>query len=130
MSQASPQRFVFDVPVKPDQPGTAEMSLRSGPTGNPDSDVQQSLKCIDVHASPIGLAATVSYKMVSVSPEPMPGSTEHLISQFVFEKQIDVPLAVTTEITEVKALKPLGGTQGELSRKAAPLKISVTATEL
>ncbi len=121
------QRFVFDVPVTPDYPGEAAMNLTSGLTGPAEIGSKQSLKCTDVHASPTGLATKFSYTMDSVSPESVPGSTEHLVSHFVFEKQVDLPLASPTEITDVKALKPLD--EGHTPRPA-PLQITVTATEL
>jgi hypothetical protein len=79
------------------------------------------------------VAAKVSYTMDSVSPEPMPGSSEHLVSHFVFEKEVDLPLAVATEITDTKSLKPLqplGDVHGEPTPRPAPLQITVTATEL
>ncbi len=130
---ATTQSFIFDVPVSANHAGQAEMNLSSGPADQAATAVRQSLKCTEVHASPAGLAAKVSYTIDSVSPEPMPGSTEHLVSHFVFEKQVDLPLAVATDITDIKSLKPLqplGDTQGETSPRPAPLQITVTATEL
>lgn len=126
-NQDQSQRFVFDVPVTPDHPGQAEMNLASGPTGQAEMGPKQTLKCTAVHASKIGLAANVSYTMDSVSPEPMPGSTEHLVSHFVFEKQVDLPLASPTEITDMKSLRPIDGKRTPL---AAPIQITVTATEI
>jgi hypothetical protein len=126
-NQESSQRFVLDVPVMPDRPGQAEMNLTTGATGHAETGPKQTLRCTDVHASETGLAANVSYTVDSVSPEPIAGSTEHLISHFVFEKQIDLPLASPTEITDVKALKPIDGSQ---TPRPAPLQITVTATAL
>ncbi len=126
-NQESTQRFVFDVPVTPDHPGQAEMNLTSGRTGQAEIGPRQTLRCTDVHASPAGLAANISYTIDSVSPEPLPGSTEHMVSHFVFEKEIDLPLASPTEITNINSLKPLDGSQ---TPRPAPLQITVTATEL
>ncbi len=103
------------------------MNLSSGPTGEHENGAKQTLKCTDVHASKTGLAARVSYTMESVSPESMPGSTEHLVSRFVFEKQIELPLASPTEITDVRSLNPINGSG---TPRPAPLRITVTATEL
>ncbi len=126
-NQASSQRFVFDVPVAPDHPGQAEMNLTSGPIGQAGISPKQTFKCTEVHASQTGLAANVSYTMDSVSPEPVPGSKEHLVSHFIFEKQVDLPLGSAIEITDVKKLKPIDGSQ---TPRPAPLRITVTATAL
>jgi hypothetical protein len=131
--KSAAQSFVVDVPVSADHTGQAEMNLVSGPTDQAENAVRQTFKCTGVHASQTGLAAKISYVMDSVSPEPVPGSSEHLVSHFVFEKQIDLPLAVATAITDTKSLKPLqplGNAQGEPTRRPAPLQITVTATEL
>jgi len=130
---AATQSFVFDVPVSAGHSGQAEMNLTSGPADQAETAVRQTLKCTGVHASQSGVAAKVSYTMESVSPEPMPGSSEHLVSHFVFEKEVDLPLAVATEITDTKSLKPLqplGDVHGEPTPRPAPLQITVTATEL
>ncbi len=132
-NKAATQSFVFDVPVSADYSGQAEMNLSSGPADQAETAVRQTLRCTGIHVSQTGLAAKVSYTMDSVSPEPMTGSTEHLISHFVFERQVDLPLAVATEVTDTKSLKPLqslGDAQVKPVPRPAPLQITVTATEL
>jgi hypothetical protein len=125
--QKPSQSFVLDVPVRPDRPGTANMSGAAGSTGEIDGIVKQTLRCSEVRLSPTGLTAKVAFSIDSVSSEPLPGSDEPLHNQLTFERQIDVVLAKPTRITEEMHSLPLS--KG-VKKPLAPPQITVTATEI
>ena len=129
-SQQPSQSFVLDVPVAVGRPGVSILSAAEGPDGQIAGSVQKLIRCTDVHASANGLAAKVDFVIGSASA-PLPGSTEPVHHQMTFEKQIDVPLATPTRITNEMHMVSLrkGDPVPAATQPPAP-QITVTAVEL
>lgn len=128
--QQPSQTLVLDVPVTHDRPGMAKSATTSGLTGQPESSVQENLQCTEVQESATGLAVKVAFSMDSWA-QPLPGSTESIVHNLTFNRQVDLALGKPTRITEQLHAMPVGK-NGEAPANALPPEpqITVTAIEL
>lgn len=130
-SQQPSQSFVLDIPVTRERPGTSEMSVNSGLTGQLDGSVAQKMQCTDVRESATGVAAQVNFAMDSVTKAPPPYSSEPLHHNLTFDKKIDLVLGQPTRITDAMERKPLHpGDEALPSRLPAAPEITVTAVAM
>jgi hypothetical protein len=125
------QSFVLDIPVTHERPGTSDMSLNSGLTGQLEGSVAEKIQCTDVRESATGLAAMVTFAMDSVTKAPPPYSSEPLHHNLAFDRKIDLVLGKPTRITEEMQIKPLRkGDEAIPNRLPATPQITVTAIEM
>jgi hypothetical protein len=125
------QSFVMDIPVTHERPGTSEMSVNSGLTGQLEGSVAQKMQCTDVQESPTGLAAQVNFAMDSVTKAPPPYSNEPLHHNLSFDRKVDLMLGTPTRITDEMQIKPLRqGDEAVPGRLPAAPQITVTAVAM
>jgi hypothetical protein len=106
------------------------LNFAAGITEQAEGSIQQAIQCTDVHESPTGLAARISFTRDTIL-EPLPGSTEPRHRQLTFERQIDLVLGRSTRITEEMHERPVGAGDKSLPAPApAAPQITVTATKL
>lgn len=128
--QQPPQTFVLDIPVTRERPGTSEMSVNSGLTGQLEESVAEKIQCTDVQESATGLAAQVNFAMDSVTKAPPPYSNEPLHHNLSFDRKVDLVLGKPTQITNEMRPKPLRqGDEAVPGRLPAAPQITVTAVQ-
>lgn len=129
--QQPSQSFVLDIPVTRERPGTSEMSVNSGLTGQLEGSVAEKMQCTDVQESPTGLAAQVTFAMDSVTKAPLPYSSEPLHHNLSFDRKIDLVLGKPTQITEEMQIRPLRkGDEAIPGGLPAAPQITVTAVAM
>ena len=130
-NQHASQTLSVDVPVQSNHPSAATIATLAGEDGRPETTLQQTLKCTDVHLTSTGLAAQVTLVADSVT-RPTPASlSEPIHHALTFTRKVDVALKTPTTITNEMKLTSLKPGDEKLGVHPPPApQITLTVTEL
>lgn len=128
--EAASQSFSLDVPVAPGHSGTAKVSTASGMSGAPQTAVQYTLECSNVHASATGLAMDIAMTSDREAPAVAGLSARHQHGEF--QRKVDLVLGRATVVTNQMHVIPLGKTDPATAAATLPPapQVTVTAVEL
>lgn len=125
--EAGKQSFMLDVPAVPGKMGAASVSLLSGSKGDPQSVVQQTVECTDVHPTATGLALHVAMQSDREAPA-IPGLVSARHSHGEFQRTVDLEIGKPTVVTQEMHYRVLGNTDPALAAKLRQPSPTITVT--